>query len=1181
MKLRKVIAIAAAALIAFTGIRITSVIGKAEQVTQSEKLTFSAYTAAENQLWRFLPADDNVEPTYYLQNIDTLQYLMVIDGELTAAIKNDSKTPVAFSVSGDKNGYSISYDDKYLNTDNGTALLGDETALEMLAFYSGEVTELKPAGTYSIRIKGSNSVLTDNSDAYYSLSRNADVYSSATTQKWHVDTAKIINGEQYYTFVSLDSNRYLSSDGENAILSYSRSDNGSLWKVNEISYKDFPTTCNMKNLYNHYYRLTNALGQILYVDGSTGDIKLTSSISIGPSSVFVFDEGNEFANSGTFHIANIGGKGGANDTYDETCRRFLQSVKDGYELSVSLQPANKQANQKWEITYVCSEDREGNWYRFHYYTIKNVEFDLYLTIENDSLVLSERDEANDYQLWNLFNMDWGWIKTQTGGDGVFLNQYSIANKGANCALICSSSKITLRTLSSKRFLASGNAGYSWRLNGEKLELGHGVGNNDPSKLVQSVEVTLLCYASGGLYLEADGPDIPVEGSIKELYISNDGDDSNSGESADKPIKTVERALELIEEKTIAKRGKILFRRGDTFVGNLELTKIAGRTGKYIYFEDYGDPDKSNPIICSDKDAPAAVLNECYCVSIRNIDFAAPNSKTSVVEINNGLNMVYQNSSVSGDKNTTENGIVFSSSGDKSDSDHESLKIDNISVLGCKTGILFEETGGMYFTDSEVGQMSGSGLVFTGCKNIELNSVRVYDTSENNEGAIRITSSGLILGDLTVERTAKGNGIEFIGDDSVSSSIRLSNSAIVNIAGVGINVTACDKQVVNGVPVAATDSFVIDNILFSGNTSYDVNYINTRDDSANLASYIGNSTFVRKDKNFYEGYPNDILGVIQNNNTFISPDEYAKMRSDYKEFVKSALAKKKGTTSDMAWETFQNSLVDAIAVYNSDYVTKFTIDNTVSSVEAAMAALTYDTGSSSDTKPESSTEEIVITIEEAVTEMLKTLAASDEDTISLRVSEDFVLTVDMQKIVTESAKKLKITFTDENEEMLYQWSFEVLPCLYDIVLKVDSEPVSDISGLTNGQIISVRHEGELPAGTKLIVKNTVFTERTNLMLKYYSAADNALLEVGTGIGERTVLMSNDNSFLQLTISSGGDFAVEKDTVVSNNGEEVSEPTEEKSNLPLIFMIIGCAVLVLAGAVVVLILIKNKRRGKNAV
>lgn len=1179
MILRKGIAATAAALLVFTCIKFPALTGSADTGVQPEQpLSFSSGTESENQLWRFEPADDSVSPEYYLQNVDSRQYLMIEGGELTAGTVNEQNVPAVFSVSGDKNGYTIGCQSMYLNAENGLAVLGvEKTVFEVISFDSAQASSLQPAGTYGIRIKGSASFLTDASDSYYTLSSNADVYSSAATQKWHIDTAEIINGEQYYTFVSLDSNRYVSSDGENAVLRYLKDSSASLWRVTEISYQDIPSDCGMNDMYNHYYRITNALGQILYVDGETGAFRLSSDIALGPSSIFVFEEGGEFSNSGTFHIANIGGRGGSSDVYDETCRRFLQSVRDGYELSVSLQPANKQVNQKWEITYVSSEDRPGNWYRFHYYTIKSVEFDLYLTVENGGFVLAERDEENDYQLWNFFDMNWGWITTQSGSDGKYLNYYCVTNKGTGTAMSSVSSRLSLQEL--RTDIIGGDAGASWLLNGTMLDLGHAEGNNDASKLVKSIEVSMLCYSTG-LYLEADGPDIPVPGSIEELYISLDGDDSNTGESADKPIKTVERALELISEKTIAKRGKILFRRGDTFIGNLELTKITGRTGKYIYFEDYGDPDKPNPVICSNSDMPAAILSECYCVSLRNIDFTAPMSLTGVVEINDSLMITYENSSVSGDKNVTENGIIFSSSGDIYDSENGSVTLDNISVIGCKTGINFMNSGGFYITDSQVGQTSGSGMIFTDCDNISLDSVKVYDTSENGEGAVRITSSGLIFSDITVERTYSGNGIQFTGIEDAASEVTVSDSTFAYIAGVGISVSACDKQTVDGTAVVATDSLVIDNVIFIGNESYDINYENTREDSSNLASYIGNSTFVRDDGAYYEEYPDGIMGVIQNNNTFFTSGEYAEMRSDYREFIKSALTKKKGTTSDTVWESFQSTLVEAIEVYNRNYVTKYTLDSMISSVETAMSELTYNTSAGEGNNQETVTEDIEVTIEQAVTEMIRALSESDDDTISLRVSEDFVLTVDMQKIVTEAAKKLKITFTDENEEMLYQWSFEILPCLYDIVLKVENEPLYASYDLTSGQIISVRHEGELPAGTKLIVKNQKFTERVNLMLKYYSQNDNAFIEAGTGIGEKTVLMSNDNGYLQLTISRGGDFAAEIDDSSGSGSRESVDTPEENDSLTFIFITIGCVLLTASAAAAILLSIKRRRRKKSA-
>ena len=200
MILRKGIAATAAAFLVFTCIRFPALTGSADTGVQPEQpLSFSSGTESENQLWRFEPADDNVSPKYYLQNVDSRQYLMIEDGELTAGTVNEQNVPAVFSVSGDKNGYTIGCQSMYLNAENDLAVLGvDKTVFEVISFDSGQVSSLRSAGTYGIRVKGSDLFFTDASGSYYTLSSNADVYSSAATQKWHIDTAEVINGEQYY-----------------------------------------------------------------------------------------------------------------------------------------------------------------------------------------------------------------------------------------------------------------------------------------------------------------------------------------------------------------------------------------------------------------------------------------------------------------------------------------------------------------------------------------------------------------------------------------------------------------------------------------------------------------------------------------------------------------------------------------------------------------------------------------------------------------------------------------------------------------------------------------------------------------------------------------------------------------------------------------------------------------------
>jgi len=80
-------------------------------------------------------------------------------------------------------------------------------------------------------------------------------------------------------------------------------------------------------------------------------------------------------------------------------------------------------------------------------------------------------------------------------------------------------------------------------------------------------------------------------SATDYYVSSSGNDSNDGLSTSSPWKTIEKVNSIFS--TLKPGDKILFRRGDTFYGTINITK-SGVSGSPITLGSYGTGDK--PVI---------------------------------------------------------------------------------------------------------------------------------------------------------------------------------------------------------------------------------------------------------------------------------------------------------------------------------------------------------------------------------------------------------------------------------------------------------------------------------------------------------------------------------------------------------------------------------------------------------
>ena len=1177
--IKRFLSLSLSLVVILTGLNLGMLVIKASGNSDMTGLTFDDIAESERQLWTFSVSDNSSNPKYEIKNVYTNQFLMLNGNEVFAEIKDEINIPEQFSVEKtDEKGVCVIFSTSgKLSVKNNIPVIDNEYSTFVLLSYSDkEATDFRMNGTFYIKNKDGR-VLTDHSEAFYTISKNADEYTSSPTQRFQIEKAEIIKGIQYYRFQSITTGRYLTNENGAISLGASRYTNNALWTYNEIKYSDISKECLMPDKYKHYYQISDINGDVLFSDGETGEFRLTSDKKTGPSNLFVFEEGEALKSGLSGRLGTVGGTAGTNDTYSVFCRRFLQAVENNYELSIALRASNLQANQKWELTYLYSEDRAGRWYRSHYYTIKSVEFDLYLTVKNGQLILAERDETDEYQEWRFMCMSWGWTSATSTIEVApeWENRYTVMNKGAWAGLVGTGKRLSLVKGGNKYVDGEymGGAAFTvWEPNGDDFDLGHKLGNNSPENMVKRCEVTLRCYASAGLHLQADGPDIPVEGSIKQLYVSNDGNDDNDGLTINTPIKTLDKAISLIKEKTIAKRGHISFRRGDIFEGTLSIENVKGRTNKLIYFDSYGD-GASNPKIVSKNNEEALKVVGCYSLSIRDIDFVKTAKGNNVALFNESRSLIIENIGFESQDKDVEAVLNFDNSGNNDNSNCDTNIISNVSIKGGKIGIKVSDGGGMTFRDIKISSSQSSAFDITDSYNNNFQNSYIREVSIDGSPALNIKASSLNISGLTINSVLKGGGIVFTATDNTSSKFSIKDSYFTNINGIALTVSACDKQTDNeGKALYGVDSVVVDNVLFKSNHEYDLFFSGLNLEATNLSCFIGNSTFVFSGSGYYNGFPEGIDGVVLDNNSFITEEEYSLARKEFGLFLKKALAEKKGDTDQLSWEAFQTALVNGVSLYNSEFFTIFTLENNKTELENAMKSLKAAVDKEKPTVTEEAFVE-KISVEESIMKMLEQLVKDTADTISLRVNEDFTLSIGMQKLISEAGKSLKISFIDENEEMMYQWFFKELPCTYDIELGV-YDNIGENKVATAGQIVSLEHTREFPNGTTLIVMNTVFNQRVNLQLKKLDRNTGEIFVLDTTDDFKQVLMSNDNKYLQLMPQTGGDYVIE---AVNRVIEPVEKEELQDDNTAVILIIVSAAVLLIALGVVVAIIKRKKVKG----
>ena len=121
--------------------------------------------------------------------------------------------------------------------------------------------------------------------------------------------------------------------------------------------------------------------------------------------------------------------------------------------------------------------------------------------------------------------------------------------------------------------------------------------------------------------------LPLLVNAKTYYVSNEGNDKNKGTSSEKAFATIDK----INKTTLKPGDKVLFRRGDIFIGEM-VVHSAGTPSKPITFSSYGDMADPLPVLSG------AVNIENLSLDKGNIYTTSLDRKVKQLYINNN----YQN-----------------------------------------------------------------------------------------------------------------------------------------------------------------------------------------------------------------------------------------------------------------------------------------------------------------------------------------------------------------------------------------------------------------------------------------------------------------------------------------------------------------------------------------------------------
>jgi hypothetical protein len=100
--------------------------------------------------------------------------------------------------------------------------------------------------------------------------------------------------------------------------------------------------------------------------------------------------------------------------------------------------------------------------------------------------------------------------------------------------------------------------------------------------------------------------------------SNLGNDAYNGLSESTPWKTINK----VNQRNFTTGDQILFKRGQTFIGQINLTSDSGTTGQPILISAYGDTSLPRPIIDAGTNNRAIFLQLCEHIEIADLEITS-------------------------------------------------------------------------------------------------------------------------------------------------------------------------------------------------------------------------------------------------------------------------------------------------------------------------------------------------------------------------------------------------------------------------------------------------------------------------------------------------------------------------------------------------------------------------------
>ena len=209
---------------------------------------------------------------------------------------------------------------------------------------------------------------------------------------------------------------------------------------------------------------------------------------------------------------------------------------------------------------------------------------------------------------------------------------------------------------------------------------------------------------------------PVSKGGTVYYVSAEGDDANDGITPETPIKTLSKASSL----SLKAGDSVLFRKGDTFVGNLHYSDLEGSKENPITIASYGDGDE-RPVITNGNETlkNETVINffNSSGVVIRDLKIDVyTTSRVLRTYSATGINLSYNHV---GDKKFRDIYIVnnvlrgHDFSGEYIDEDTNALGITVSSVESSHDGQPVETLTDAYILNNDVGYFGRVGMSVSG------------------------------------------------------------------------------------------------------------------------------------------------------------------------------------------------------------------------------------------------------------------------------------------------------------------------------------------------------------------------------------------------------------------------------------------------------------------------------------